>query len=452
MMKKFFLPIIVILVLLLTTGLVNGASKKKAQEKIELSFWTMRTTANMMSNLRKQLDDFEKQNPNIKITVEPLTYDVVYPRMMTALQSKKMPNVFNCIEGHVAFLQAKDGLLPVNDLVNKLGGRKAFIEKYLDWASKNKKIYALPDWSLHQSIWYRKDLFEKAGLSVPKSWDELAKAAKTLTQDTNGDGKIDIYGMAIPLARNMVAQQTYSQFLYSTGAYIFDSKTGAYVFNKNKDKAIKAMDELVKIYKESSPPGALDWSWPEFRTALVKGQVAMVSEWGAVVAIAQEQNPEMLDKLSLFPFPGPDSKVYPPVGNFGGTYYMAIGKSAPEKEAASKKLVAFLFQKDRLAERANTRPIYALPTMKAAFDCDTYQNDPMVKKYSSELKVLFKDVLPYEERSGFEAGLNVVAGKIESSNVMGDAIQNVIVKGWTTKQAVDWLDEQLAQMIKDSGQ
>jgi multiple sugar transport system substrate-binding protein len=449
-MKKAVLFLVALLAVLLTAGLALGAVKKKAQNPVKLSFWTMRTTANMMTNLRKQLDDFEKQNPNIKITVEPITYEVVYPRMMTALQSRKLPNVFNCIEGHVAFLQAKNGLITVNGLVNSLGGRKAFITKYLDWASKGKKIYALPDWSLHQGIWYRKDLFAKAGLSIPKSWDELAKAAKTLTQDTDGDGKIDIYGMAIPLARNMVAQQTYSQFLYSSGVFIFDPETGAYAFNKNKDKAVQAMDELVKIYQESSPPGALDWSWPEFRTALVKGQVAMVSEWGAVVAIAQEQNPAMLDKLSVFPFPGPTSKVYPPVGNFGGTYYMAIGKSTPEKVTASKKLVKFLFQKDRLAERANTRPIYALPTMKAAFYSRTYQKNPMVQKYAKELKMLFENVLPYEERSGFEAGLNVVAGKIESSNVMGDAIQNVIVKGWSTIQAVDWLDKQLQAMVNSS--
>jgi hypothetical protein len=50
----------------------------------------------------------------------------------------------------------------------------------------------------------------------------------------------------------------------------------------------------------------------------------------------------------------------------------------------------------------------------------------------------------------FEAGLNVVAGKIESSNVMGDAIQNVIVKGWSTIQAVDWLDKQLQAMVNSS--
>ena len=47
-------------------------------------------------------------------------------------------------------------------------------------SSKDGQIWGLPDWALHQEVWYRKDLFEQAGLKVPRSWDELLQAAKTL--------------------------------------------------------------------------------------------------------------------------------------------------------------------------------------------------------------------------------------------------------------------------------
>lgn len=416
-------------------------------QKIELRMWTMLTTTACMNKMNEQLAEFTKENPNITVKLEANTYDNVYAKLMTAIQGNTLPDVLDCIEGHVAFLQSKDAIIPVDDLITDLGGKSAFTQKYLDWATKDNKTWALPDWSLHQEVWYRKDLYKKYNLSIPTTWDQLAANAKKLNLDTNSDGKTDLYGMAIPLGRNMVAQQTYSQFLYSAGVDIFDPKTGEYAFGKNKALAVKAMDAMVKIYKESSPSGSIDWTWTDFRTAMVKGTIAQTNEWGAIIAQAEEQNPSMLDNLSCFPMPGPDGA---PQGSCGGTYYMCISKSTAERQQAAQKLLKFLYQKDRLAERANTRPVYALPTMKAALESDTYNSNAMVKKFSSAINDIFTNVIPKEERNGFEHGLNTAASQIESSNIMGDAIQNVILKGWSTTQAVDWLDQQLQGIIKQS--
>lgn len=455
-MKKFLCVLLcLVMVLISFTGCssnktqTNGSNGVSSQtldpnKKVQITMWTMLTTNACMTIVQNQINEFTKENPNITVKLEPMTFDNVYARLMTGVQSKTLPNVLDCIEGHVAFLQSKDSLLPVDDLITDLGGKSEFIEKYLQWASKNGKTYGLPDWSLHQEVWYRKDLYKKYGLSIPTTWAELEQNAKKLNIDTNNDGKIDIYGMAIPLGRNMVAQQTYSQFLYSAGVNIIDPTTGKYAFGDNKEMAVKAMDELVKIYKESSPPGSIDWSWPDFRTAMVKGSVAQTNEWGAIIAQAKEQNPSMLDNLSEFPMPGPDGIAK---GSCGGTYYMCITKSTTEQELASKKLVEFMFQKDRLASRANARTVYAIPTMKSAYNSTTYNSDAMVKKFSTEIKDIITNVIPNEQRNGFEYGLNTAASEIESSNVMGDAIQNVILKGWTTNQAVDWLDQQLRTII-----
>ena len=49
---------------------------------------------------------------------------------------------------------------------------------------------------------------------------------------------------------------------------------------------------MIDLYKAASPPASIEWSWAEYRTAFVKGQVAMTNEWGAVVQMAAEQNPD----------------------------------------------------------------------------------------------------------------------------------------------------------------
>ena len=40
-------------------------------------------------------------------------------------------------------------------------------------------------------------MFRKVGISVPKTYAEFLEACRKLTQDTNGDGKTDIYGFGM---------------------------------------------------------------------------------------------------------------------------------------------------------------------------------------------------------------------------------------------------------------
>lgn len=424
----------------LLIGLVLAMNVPTASAGMNISLWTMRTVEAQMANLREDVAEFEKQNPDIKVTVEAVAYGVVYPKLAAAIQAGSPPNVFNNIEAMVAFLHAKGVLEPVDDVINAVG-RDQFTKKYLDWVSAGGRTWGIPDWALHQAVWYRKDLFAQKKLSTPKSWQELLDVAKALNSPKEG-----IHGMGVPLGREFVGQQTYGEVLYSAGAHVYDPSTGKYAFDKNKEKAVRALKFLVELYKAASPPASIDWSWGEYRTAFVKEKVAMTFEWGAVVLQAMAENPGLLDKISVFPFPGPDASEYPPKGNFGGAYFFTVAKADPAKVEASKKLLRFLFTPDRLAKRANTRPVFAIPPVRAAFDSATYQGHPVVKRFSKELRMLFQDVMPYEYRHGLEAGLSPLAGQIEGSYVFGDAVQNVILRNWTAERAVDWIDQQLQVM------
>lgn len=426
--------------LILFMGLVLGVHTSVAAAATEISLWTMRTVEAQMANLREDVAEFEKHNPGIKVTIEAVPYNVVYPKLAAAIQAGNPPNVFNNIEAMVAFLHAKGVLEPVDDVINAVG-RDQFTKKYLDWVSAGGKTWGIPDWALHQAVWYRKDLFAQKKLSVPKSWQELLDVARALNNPKEG-----IHGMGVPLGREFVGQQTYGQVLYSAGAHVYDPVTGKYAFDRNKEKAVRALKFLVELYKSASPPGSIDWSWGEYRTAFVKEKVAMTFEWGAVVGQAMSENPGLLDKVSVFPFPGPEASNYPPKGNFGGAYFFTVSKADGAKVDASKKLLRFLWTPERLAKRANTRPIFAIPPVKAAFESATYQGHPVVKRFNRELRMLFHDVMPYEYRHGLEAGLSPLAGQIESSYILGDAVQNVILRNWTPERAVDWIDGQLQVM------
>jgi multiple sugar transport system substrate-binding protein len=418
---------------------------QRAASALELTFWTNLTTASQANVIQKQINECVPQQPGLTVKFETVPFGAMYTRLITALRHGEAPNVMNTIEGAVAFMQAKNGLVPVTDLLDRLD-RNDFTASYLHAVSKDGQVWGLPDWALHQEVWYRKDLFAKAGLKTPHSWDELLQAAKALTA-AGADGKPAQFGFAVPMGRSLVAPQTYFQILYSAGGTIFDPKTGDYVFGDQKPLAEKALAFMIDLYKAASPPASIEWSWSEYRTAFVKGQVAMTNEWGAVVQMAAEQNPEVLSQFDVFPFPGPsvDKK---PAASLGGGYYYLIGKSAPDKVAASKALLQCLYEPRRVAERANSRPIFAIPATRSAFESEVFQSNETVKRFKPQLEVIFREVMPAWYRYGMEAGLNPLAGQIEATTFIGDAIQNAALGKIKIDAAIIQIDEQLRFQVE----
>jgi multiple sugar transport system substrate-binding protein len=71
-------------------------------------------------------------------------------------------------------------------------------------------------------FYYNKDLFDKAGIAYPTfdwNWDKMREAANALTLDTNGDGKLDQWGLAFE-----VWIVTWLHWIWSNGGDLF-SKT-----------------------------------------------------------------------------------------------------------------------------------------------------------------------------------------------------------------------------------
>ena len=68
------------------------------------------------------------------------------------------------------------------DIGDVLGSSKAkFSKAAIDAVTVAGKIKAVPFEQSPMGIYYRPDIFEKAGIAVPTNWDDLRSAAKELT-------------------------------------------------------------------------------------------------------------------------------------------------------------------------------------------------------------------------------------------------------------------------------
>ena len=74
---------------------------------------------------------------------------------------------------------------------------EGFYPEMLKEFTYNDELFGLPMCAAPFVLLLRNDLLQEAGLDVPESFDEIVETAKKLTVDTNGDGKIDRYGMSL---------------------------------------------------------------------------------------------------------------------------------------------------------------------------------------------------------------------------------------------------------------
>lgn len=125
-------------------------------------------------------DDYMAANPHVTIEIEAIqNEDLQRTRIPTALQSGDAPDLFQQWGGGELVAQAEAGYLMdlsavLADDVARLGGAVA------PWQHQDT-TYGLPFQFGVEGIWYRKSLFEQAGITEePATMDELNEAVQQL--------------------------------------------------------------------------------------------------------------------------------------------------------------------------------------------------------------------------------------------------------------------------------
>lgn len=428
-----------LMAVIMIAGLISVAS---AQEDNKLVIWTNLTAEAQAVVLQKQFSEVAEEL-GIEIEMVTISFNDMYTKLATAVESGNVPDIMHTNFAGVAYLQSQGMVTAMDDVIDTLG-RDDFIASYLHVLNADGQTWGLPDWALHTSVWYRKDLFEEKDLDIPTNWEEFQAAAEALCIDEDNDGNIDVYGFPVPMSPVQVAPQTYYEFLYSAGVYTVDPDTGEYVFGSQKEKAAEVMDYMINLYKTVSPPSSTEWAWNEYRNALVEGTVAMTLDMGAVIGLAQNNNPDMVEKLGCFDFPGMDGNK---PASFGSGYaFVASNQGSDEKIQLAKDVILKLYTPERAAERALSRPMFAFPSLYSALEI--YKQSDKVALFQDQIASI-TDAFEHNNWYwyGMEHGLSRLSSQIEATTFFGEAMQSVAFGIQTAAEAVDYIDEQLQEQV-----
>lgn len=313
-MKKKMLC--VMLSAVMVAGTFCGLTREvKAEETVELQFLHTAWVPEQLEILEKAITDFEAENPDIKIVETRSSWTDAPSQIMTSIVSGNAPDLIMC---NTSMLAEYRGIGALADLSGYVSDET--LESFLPSAkamitTEDGKIDGLPQEGCNWALFYRKDLFEEAGLDPekpPKTWEEFLEYAQALTKDTDGDGVIDQYGYAWPVqAEN--ASDYWVNFMQMCGAEISSYENGAWISKLSDEAAIKGtqlMTDLVQTYKVS-PESIVDYDWEAVTNAFVSGEVAMMHNGAWVTGSVDEKGPELEGKWgTAVLFDGPEQTAY----------------------------------------------------------------------------------------------------------------------------------------------
>jgi ABC-type glycerol-3-phosphate transport system substrate-binding protein len=129
--------------------------------------------------------EFEETHPYIKVNRLPMPENVEIRRVfVTAMAGGTEPDAFN--EAYPVSIPVwfEQGFLyPLDEYLEDWEYRDDVVEALWDSAREGAHIYGVPNYAYVMTLFWRKDLFEEAGLPAraPEDWDELVRFAQRLT-------------------------------------------------------------------------------------------------------------------------------------------------------------------------------------------------------------------------------------------------------------------------------
>lgn len=305
---------------LLAAPVVASAESQADAKPVKLRYtlWDR----NQLPGEQQLVNEFEKNNPDIKVEIELTPYDQYFIKLSSAVGGNVAPDVFWMNMPN--FQQyVKNGMLqPLSGYLKESNSPKLddFVKSSVDAYQYQSQQYAIPRDIDAIAVWYNKKMFDQAGVAYPDknwTWDDLKQKSEQLRKGIDKQS----YPLALEFSSG---QDSYFNFLLQAGDQIVLPGGKTDVAN---DKAIAVYRQLQDMLKADliQPPGEM-----EAADVFQSDRIAMVYA-GSWWALPFSQNELIKDHIGVVPMPKMAQQA-------GVSHSLAFAMSAksPNKDAAWK--------------------------------------------------------------------------------------------------------------------
>jgi len=408
-----------------------------AQEKITLrvTSWAGIEEAKMDEQI---IAEFMRLNPNVEVIYEPVP-EGYYQKILTDIAAGTPPDVM-LLDAELVPTYAVEEAVLLN-LAPYAARMKdvwpgANLEDYFDVVLEinrvGEAIYAFPKDFTPIVVFYNKRIFDKFGVSYPPAewtWDEFMDTVKALTKDIDGDGETDVWGFAYV---NWIGYN--KPWIWAGGGSLLDPTRTMAQGYLNSSATVRAVQFLVDLVKQGYSPD------PETLVALggsmgviYIGRAAMttIGHWVLPYVKAEiEKGADIEIGITRIPR-APDAENATVIYESG----WAVPKMVKHKKLAVQ-LAAWL--SSPYAQRVRCKPEGLAISA----------NKDIAREFAeaSEIERIFLDIVVKDARPTLGSETKFYRPLIEET--MNEAIEKVLIAGWTVKQALDWAAERIDEEIE----
>ena len=275
----------------------KGGSQGGSGDEVTIDLWHFDPGA------RQEVYDaaikrFEEKNPGVKVNALQIPNDDYKQRIMVSMSGGTPPDVFASWGGGWLEEFADSGM--VMDLTDEDIDYDQFVDVAVKNSTYDDRIYGLPLGISTYQFFYNKSIFEKHGLEVPATYDELLEIVDVLKGE-------EIYPIAL------ANQPQWPGAFYMM--YLADRLGGEEVFQNANQRTGEGFDndafveageyiqELVE--KDAFNPGfnGLPYDEGQARQLMYSEKAAMMLMTTGFINNVRQEFPSFEEKMGVFEFP-----------------------------------------------------------------------------------------------------------------------------------------------------
>jgi trehalose/maltose transport system substrate-binding protein len=412
--------------LLTSVTLVAGAA-----QAAELSI-VSGDTGNGLAFLRSQLDKFEAETGNT-VTIVPMPSSTTDQFGQYRLWLAAGNADIDVYQTDVIWApQLADQFLDLTEAAKDVVGEH--FPSIIESQTVDGKLVALPAFTDAPALYYRKDLLEKYGKTVPTTWAEMEATAKEIMDAERAAGNPEMWGFVFQGNAYEGLTCDALEWVMSNGGGQIVEADGT--ISINNPQAAAAIDRAASWIGTISPEGNLAYQEEESRGVWQLGNAVFHRNWPYAYSLGNSDDSAVKGLFDVAPLPAGEGEGARSAATLGG-WNVAVSKYSPDPEEAIK-LALFLssaeVQKERAINQSN------LPTIEALYDdADIAAAQPIIPNW----KEIFQNAVPRPS-----APTKVKYNEV--SSLFWGAVHNTLSGDGTAAENLEVLEADLTDLKGDA--
>lgn len=422
----------------------GGSESSTGKTSGTIRFLTSESGEDTINVMKSVFAAFEEKHSGITIEAEFLGSEQTVQRLTQLIGAGTPPDMVKLAAWGLARSAAEGLLAEVDDVVEAQGDISVGSRLVIDGHD-----YMAP---IERNLWlsfYRKDVFDAAGVEPPTTWADMRDIMpKLAASNPSVFPNLFVTNGATSYTANELVIQGWSN---GAGFWHWDDATEQWAVSLDQQENAAALLETVAYFKErsssvNSPPSG-NYDYAEVNQAFASGKVALIDYAGSrTLSYLENEAPDIGDKTGTIPMAyGKQSRVKH--GHAG----LAIFKGGEVATDLVKELATMMTTGELHREYLWSVPGHLIPPSETELKGE-WRSHPFIQSHPDLIAAIDKvsagaQSIFYEQDEDAPRP-NIAAGAVFNGAPYGDFVQGILTNNIDEQEALDTLVTEMKDALE----